>query len=243
LLGENKLVDKYNIYCDESCWMRFDDTHVIAWGAIWCPSNKVSEIHRALREIKSKHGLPVDFEVKWNKVSIGKIDFYSELVSYFFAREDLYYRGLIAPDKSILDHISFNQTHNDWYYKMYFDLLKVIIDPKYTPEASFNIYFDLTDKWQPYRLRQLNTVFKRYLGDYTDEIVLNLQGVESKEVGIIQIVDLITGAITYANRGLNTNEAKLEIIEIIRRNTNLSLKDSTSATRKKFNLLVWRPKA
>jgi len=236
------LIDSYNIYCDESCWMRFDNTHVIAWGAIWCKSKKVPEIHKDLREIKSKYGLPKNFEVKWNKVSNGKIDFYTELISYFFTSKDLFYRGLIVPDKSIIDHIAYNQTHNEWYYKMYFDLVKVIINPKNTPNSSFKLYFDLTDKWQPYRLRQLNTVLRNYLGDYKEQIVLSIQGVDSKEVGIIQIVDLITGAITYANRGLSTNKAKLSIIQQIRCFTNLTLSNSTSATRKKFNLLVWHPK-
>lgn len=38
-------------------------------------------------------------------------------LNYFFNCADLHFRCLIVPDKQQLDHVRFNQTHEDWYYK------------------------------------------------------------------------------------------------------------------------------
>ena len=234
-------INKYNIYCDESCWMQFDDTHVIAWGALWCPYEKVVGFHEDLRAIKKNHGLSKDFEVKWKKVSPGKVEFYSEIINYFFKQDDLFFRGLLVPDKSILDHESFRQTHNEWYYKMYFDLLKVIINPNNRSNSCFNIYFDYKDTWQANRLRELNTVLINYLGNAKANIINNFHSVDSDEVGLIQLADIFTGAIAYTNRDLKTSDAKLQLIKSIQDLSTLSLRNTTPQGSTKFNLLVWQP--
>ena len=74
----------YNVYCDESCHLENDGIKVMALGAIWCPVAKRAEISKRLREIKLKHGLSADFEIKWTKVSKGKLDFYLDVIDYFF---------------------------------------------------------------------------------------------------------------------------------------------------------------
>lgn len=48
---------------------------------------------------------------------------------------------LVIPDKTELHHQKFNQTHDNFYYKMYFDLLKTIFEPK----AFYDIYVDIKD--------------------------------------------------------------------------------------------------
>lgn len=235
-------LNNYNVYCDESCWLQFDKTNVIAWGAIYCPSNLVYEIHKDIKTIKTKYNLNKNLEVKWNKVSIGRGDFYLELIDYFFSNSNLYYRGLIVPDKSILDHSSFNQDHNEWYYKMYFELLKNIIDQNTKGETSFKIYFDVKDKWQAVRLQYLSSVLKNYFKNTSEKINLKMQSVSSNEVGLIQLADLITGAITYVNRNLNDNKGKVSVINKIKFHSGLTLNRTTPVNNKKFNLLVWHPK-
>ena len=73
-------------------------------------------------------------------MSAAKLDLYLDLIDYFFDDDDLNFRVLVA-DKSILDHGAFNQSHDEWYYKMYFDMLKVIFDP----ECRYRIYLDIKD--------------------------------------------------------------------------------------------------
>ena len=52
-------------------------------------------------------------ELKWTKISPGKLDLYKDLVNYYFDDDDLHFRALIIPDKSKLEHKRFNQTHDD----------------------------------------------------------------------------------------------------------------------------------
>jgi hypothetical protein len=65
------------------------------------------------------------FEVKWTKISSAKLDFYLNLVDYFFDDDDLHFRCVLI-DKNLLNHGNFGQTHDDWYYKMLFTMLEPI---------------------------------------------------------------------------------------------------------------------
>ena len=130
---------EYNIYCDESCHLENDHIKVMVLGGIWCAKEKKREISKRIREIKSDFGLAPEFEIKWNKVSPAKKDFYLRLIDYFFDDDDIHFRALVVSNKSVLNHDRFNQTHDDFYYKMYFDLLKVI----FTPSNCYNIYIDI----------------------------------------------------------------------------------------------------
>ncbi len=44
-------------------------------------------------------------------------------------------------DKSQIKHEEYNQDHDDFYYKMYYQLLS----KKLVPEHSYNIYLDFKD--------------------------------------------------------------------------------------------------
>jgi hypothetical protein len=48
-----------------------------------------------------------------------KAVFYLALIDLSLANDRLRFRGLVVPDKSRLDHARFDQSHDDWYYKMY----------------------------------------------------------------------------------------------------------------------------
>ena len=94
------------------------------------------------RTIKEKHGLNSHFEIKWTKVSESKIDFYLELLDYFWKKDDLHYRGLVATGKDKLDHMKYNNDdYNLWYYKMYFRTL----DPIIRQENEYHILVDIKD--------------------------------------------------------------------------------------------------
>jgi len=59
----------FNIYCDESCHLENDGISSMVLGAIWSPANRRVTLDTGLRQLKSAHGLPVNFEIKWTKVS------------------------------------------------------------------------------------------------------------------------------------------------------------------------------
>lgn len=228
---------EYNIYCDESCHLLNDKSNVMVLGGIWCLKEKKKEIFKRLREIKVKHDLPESFEVKWNKVSPSKQDFYMSLIDYFFDDDDLHFRGLVV-NKEILDHKKFNQTHDDFYYKMYFDLLKVILEPS----SSYNIYIDIKDTRGQSKVDELTRVLRSSHYDYDQKIVKNVQQIKSHEVELLPLADLIIGAIGYLHRGLNTNSAKVAIIKRIQQRSGYNLLNSTLYRESKTNLFIWKPR-
>jgi hypothetical protein len=226
-----------NIYCDESCHLEHDNQKVMVLGAVWCPFDKKDEIFERIREIKVKHGLKRDLEIKWTKVSKSKVQFYLELVDYFFDDDDLHFRGLVVPDKSILKHKELEQDHDTWYYKMYFSMLKVLIDPN----AKNRIFLDIKDTRSADKTKKLHDVLCNEKYDFDRQIIEKIQTVRSHEVELIQLADLLIGAVSYINRGLKENEGKLNVIERIKERSRYSLIRTTYLKEDKFNILIWHP--
>lgn len=229
---------EYNIYCDESCHLLHNEGTVMVFGALWCLNSKKHEAFKRIREIKLKHGLKHDFEIKWNKVSPAKVDFYMDIVNYFFDDDHLHFRALIVPDKSKLNHEAFNQDHDTFYYKMYFDLLKVIL----SPDCGYNIYIDIKDTRSQHKVDKLHDVLRNKNYDYHDQIIKRIQQVHSHEVELLQITDLLAGAVGYLHRGLHQNSAKVQLIERIKERSGYSLMKTTLYKEEKMNIFVWRPR-
>jgi hypothetical protein len=227
---------EYNIYCDESCHLEHDKEKAMVLGSIWVSKDQSSAINTRIREIKIKHSLKSDFEIKWHKVGDKKISFYEDLIDYFFDDDHLHYRALVIPDKSKLNHSLHNQTHDDFYYKMYFDLLKVILDP----ECAYNIYLDIKDTRSQQKVLKLQDVLRNSHYDFSKQIIKKIQQVHSHEIEILQITDLLTGALSYLHRGLNTSSAKLKLIERIKERSKYSLMHSTLYRESKMNIFIWK---
>lgn len=225
----------YNIYCDESCHMENDHQQVMILGAVWCPLEKSQELSKHLREIKDRHGIRSEFETKWTKVSPAKKDFYIDLIDYFFDNEHLHFRALIIPDKSMLQHEKFGQDHDTWYYKMYFDMLKVIL----SPDDCYRIYLDIKDTRGASKVKKLHDVLCNNMYDFQRRIIERVQIIRSHEVEMLQLADLLIGAISYVNRGLTGSAAKLALIERMKKRSHYGLRRTTLLLEKKINLFRW----
>jgi len=226
----------FNVYCDESCHLENDHQKAMVLGAVWCPMEKAREIAVRIREIKVKHDLSSRFEIKWVKVSPAKIRFYLDIMDYFFDDDDLHFRALIVPDKSKLRHEDFQQTHDEWYYKMYFDLLKVIL----RPDARYRIYLDIKDTRGGDKVAKLRDVLCSSVLDFSREIIQTAQLVRSHEVELMQLADLLVGSVGYANRGLASSLAKLTLVARLRERSGYHLTRTTLFREDKVNLLVWQ---
>lgn len=227
----------FNVYCDESCHLEKDQLAVMVLGAIWCPTDKSREIAERLREIKVRHGLSEDFEVKWSKVSPAKEAFYRDLVDYFFDDDDLHFRTLIIPDKGKLDHKAFGHDHDTWYYKMYFTLIRAILDPS----DRYHIYLDIKDTKSAAKVRKLHDVLCNDMYDFARQVIARVQNVRSHEVEQVQLADLLTGAVSYANRGLTGNAGKVQLVQRIRQRSTYSLTKTTLLRESKMNIFRWHP--
>jgi len=226
----------YNVYCDESCHLENDHQKVMVLGAVWCPISKRREIADRMREIKSKHGLTPYHEVKWSNVSPAKIDFYLDLVDFFFDDDDLHFRALVVPDKSVLNHAAFRQDHDQWYYKMYFTMLKTILNP----HDRYRVYIDIKDTQGGHKIRKLHDVLCNSLYDFSKNIVEQVTLVDSREVQQQQLADLLIGAVMYANRGEFNSTAKKALVDRIKRRSRYSLVQTTLPRETKFNVFIWQ---
>jgi Protein of unknown function (DUF3800) len=226
----------FNVYCDESSHLENDGQSVMVLGAVWCPLEKVREISTRLREIKERNGLKPLAEIKWTKVSPAKQQCYLDILDYFFDDDDLHFRALVIPDKSKLRHSDFSQTHDDWYYKMYFSMLKVILEPN----SVYRIYLDIKDTRSENKIRKLHEFLCNHVQDSERRIVEKLQSVRSHEVSILQLSDLLIGAVNYANRNLQTSEAKLKFVQRLRERSHCDLTRSTLPLESKVNISVWK---
>jgi len=219
-----------NIYCDESCHLQNDKEPVMVIGAVYCPIEKKEEIFERLYSFKVKHNLiPKNkkndkdnrpyYELKWNKVSKSKIEYYKDVINYFFDDDDLQFRVLVVSNKTDIDYEKFNHTHDTFYYKMYFGMLKAILNP----ENSHHIYIDIKDTKSKEKVHKLEQVLRNDKYDYSKEIIKKVQQVRSHEVEILQLADLLVGATAYVNRGLANSKAKNELINLIKHRNHKNL--------------------
>ena len=228
----------YNVYCDESCHLEHDGVPVMAWGAITCERREVRAVAEAIRALKAAHGLKPGFEAKWTKVSPAKVAFYLALIEFFLADDRLRFRGLVVPDKTRLDHDRFGQDHDECYYKMYFTMLR----PIFTAPHRYRIYLDVKDTRGGPKTRKLHEVLANSLFDFDRECIERVQQVRSHESELLQLTDLLIGALTYANRGLTSSAAKIAILERLRTGLGAQVLTRTSAfAAVKFNILAESP--
>lgn len=228
--------NEFNIYCDESCHLEMDRQSVMLLGAIWCPKSAVQEISQDLRKLKIRHN--ARGELKWIKVSKSKQEFYVELINYFFNTANLRFRCLVVTDKLKLDHDYFNQgSHDTFYYKMYFSMLKAIL----SPTNRYYIYLDIKDTRSKYKIEKLREVLCNNVYDFTKKMIANIQHIRSHESELLQLADLLIGAVNYRNRNLEGNQAKVKIVTLLEDKIKQSLNLSTSLFKEKFNLFVFSP--
>lgn len=224
-----------NIYCDESNHLEADGIPTMVLGAVYGPIEKIKIANSRLREIKVKHKIAPSTEIKWTKVSPNKIAFYLDAIDYFYDNDDLHFRAIII-NKDTLNHGNFKQTHDDFYYKMYFELLSKILDPQNT----YSIYLDIKDTQGSKKIKKLKEILSNKMYDFDENIVQKIQLVHSHEVEVLQLADLLIGAMQFLNRGDVRSEAKKQIIERMKERSKYDLLKSTLVREEKTNLFYWK---
>jgi hypothetical protein len=227
---------RINVYCDESRHLEHDGKNPMVLGAVWCRTDFARVINERIREIKASNGVARSFEAKWSKVSPGNLKLYRDLIDYFFDNDHLHFRAVIA-DKTQLDHERFGQDHDTWYYKMYFTMLKHILDPT----ECYEVYLDIKDTQGAAKVRMLHDVLATSMYDFDREIVHRVQTVRSHEVETLQLTDLLIGAVGYANQPHQVSHAKAALVDRMRRRSGYQLTRTTLALEPKVNLLRWNP--
>lgn len=217
----------FNLYCDES-------THLIHDGHPYMLLSYISiaypQIRLAKEEIKAiKRKFNYTEELKWTNVHSATYKVYAELVDWFFMN-DLEFRGVVV-DKSQIDEKRADYSFNDFYFRMYFQLLHTKVDF----QNRYNVFLDIKDTCSGEKLEKMKKIMS-----YNSSIG-TLQFIPSRESVFIQLADVLMGAINY-NLRIQKGDvkgnviAKLKLIEKIKRHSNISLNTTTPLSRNKFNL-------
>lgn len=211
----------FNLYCDESTHLENDGMPYMIIAYISTPYNQLKQHKSAISDLKKEHRFKG--EIKWSNVSNAKYPFYNALIEYFFAT-DLYFRAIIIKKEQIQNN-KFGSTYDDFYFKMYYQLLHHKLNMEYT----YNVYIDIKDTKSHKKIKKLKEILSY------NAAIRNLQAIHSYEVNLMQLTDLIMGAINYRLRDLNKVIAKNNIIRKIEAECNGSLDKSTPLDEHKFN--------
>jgi hypothetical protein len=129
----------------------------------------------------------------------------------------------VGIEKAKINNNAFNQSYDDFYYKMYYYLLNHNINSLH----NYNVYLDIKDTLSAYKVNKLKEVLNTKFG-----VFRNVQNIRSHESIIMQVTDFMMGSISYLhNNAEKKNTAKVQIIEKIKHNCNDAL-ESTNYSNK-----------
>ena len=212
----------FNLYCDESTHLQHDGMPYMMIAYISSPYNEIKQHKEYFKFLRIKHKFKG--ETKWSSVSAGQYLYYADLIDYFFST-DLCFRSIIV-DKSQINESQSGFSYDDFYFKMYYQLIHHKISLAY----HYNIYLDIKDTKSHKKLATLKEILK------LNTSIKSFQFIRSHESSFMQLTDLIMGAINYKLRGYNKVIAKNRIIEKIEQHSKVPITQSTPKNADKFNL-------
>lgn len=202
---------EYDIYCDESRSDIFTSKktldHFMVIGGLWLETKNRSKFKEELQNLKKQNRC--FGEIKWNKISPAREDFYKKVVDYFFSKgDDLRFRCIVV-DKNKVDLMRYHQADAELsFYKFYYQLLHHWI-------LDFNAYSIYLDT-KTYRVKDRISVLRNCLrnANLSSEIK-NVQALPSHELVFIQLTDLFVGAVSASfNQGVMSNVKKNMLVSI-----------------------------
>jgi hypothetical protein len=218
-----------NIYCDES---RHTSNHAdpfMVIGALSCPRDQRERVTRHLNLMRKQHNVWREFG--WKTLSPSRRDFYWALLDFFCNERDLAFRCLVV-DRNILDHDQFNQGDNELgFYKLYYQMLVHWLKPA----CAYHLYLDWQQNQTQRRFTDLRDILRRRL---TGKAKIEcLEPVNSRQVPMIQLTDLMIGAVGYSWNDRRGSEIKKTFCTDLARAVGLPvLKASTQLGEEKFNI-------
>ncbi|KIM02927.1 MAG: DUF3800 domain-containing protein [Sulfuricurvum sp.] len=228
---------KYKIFCDESNHLHNDKSDLMVIGGIGCPSESVEFVNRTIKHLKHKHNAMG--ELKWTKLNNNKKAFYKELLEFFFSSVDLRFNAQVVLNKSRLNHNQYNEGEADiFYYKMYYFALL----PFFKVDDTYNIFMDYKDTKGGQRVAELKKIiYNTFYGNIDVDFTI----IHSHESQIMQLADVMIGAIGYKNRQDIKHESEIKnfIIATIEELGGISLDVSTPLWEEKFRIYRFTPRS
>lgn len=223
------------VYCDES---RSDYFHhppaesgsYALIGGVWIQAEKRSIYKGKIKKLRNIHSVLGEF--KWNRVCPARQKFYRDIIKFFF-RSEARFRAILLPAER-LDALKFHQADNElMFYKFYYQLLHHWIEPF----NRYHIFLDLKTNRLNNRINTLKEVLRN--SSIASEIT-DVQALPSKDLDLLQLADILIGAVGYHFHGLNTSTAKNTILQEIEAHIGHPI-TPTNHAEEKFNIFLFSP--
>ena len=234
-----------HVYCDES---RQTQDRYMVFGGIVVYASAVEAFSQAMtlwRDGQNMHA-----ELKWTKVSNQKVAEYKSLVDLFFSlagKNQLHFKSIVF-DTTQIDYKTYHEGDRELgLYKFFYQfLLHSFGQYAVEKDRRMLVFFDrrqTKQKLSTFCVILNRGIRKKFRCDC--DVVRNVQVVDSKKCDLMQIADVLMGAIGYQNNDCHlrpgARRAKIELADYIARKANLmSLKQNTPRKMKHFGIWLFQ---
>lgn len=222
----------FEVYCDESRQELFKTRppgeNYVLIGGIWIKAADREGHKEAIKAVRRRYGVAGEF--KWNRVSPSRVDFYKALVNRFFDR-DIRFRA-IALRADELDVVRFHDADNElMFHKFYYQLLHHwILDFN-----KYRVFVDTKTNRKRDRIFTLGECLRN--SNLTSDV--SVQALPSHELDLIQLADVLIGAVSYKLHRRSTSEAKLAVVAEMEKRLDREI-GPTPRSEEKFNVFRFR---
>ena len=201
------MITEYELYSDE----RYQDPNSLLLGGIICTSQRRAILESALMKVRSEANLT--HEMRWRKVSKKYLDAYKAWIDVFFndpySRFSLLHLNLADQQwQSFSPRFNRKSTYDDKLASVFYQFLLVSFgrlgDKKrwwVYPDAGFFSKDTVLDRVE----FLLNRTYKKAFGSNTSRIIRRAQARDSKSEELIQLADVLLGAIGCKVAAKNPN--------------------------------------
>jgi len=225
-----------HLYCDESRHLPHDREPFMLLGLVTCPADKARAYHLELRALCRAHGLTDDYEMKWTHVRPGKLPFYQAVLAWFLAKEDVAFRALLLPDKAEVFQRLPDDSQDMAYYRLYAQLLRSAL----TDNGKHRAFLDMKDTRGGEKVRELENLLRLQTDDHAADKILGLQQMQSHEARLLQLADVLLGAIGAAHSHLPLPAPKQALITQLVEAIGSPLNWDTAAFSQKLAVATYR---
>ena len=221
----------FEVYCDESnpefFKSRLDGENYVLIGSIWIKAEDRPAHKTAIKLIREHH--QVGGEFKWTRLSPSRVEFYTEIVDWFFGASEARFRIIVLPVIELDDKL--HKYDNELaFYKFYYQVLHHwILD-----HNNYRIFVDTRTNRLHERLKTLERCLN--YANLTSEVTI--QALPSDELDLIQVADVLIGAVGYSFHGRKESKAKLQVVEAIKKKIGGEIR-TTRKTEEKFNVFLF----
>lgn len=215
---------EYLIYCDESRHTSDSGDRYMVIGAVSCPASRKRDLVRRVHNLRAIHSTQGEFG--WKRLSPNKRQFYWDVMALFVNEADLQFRCIVVDKREFI-----SDDAELGFYKLYYQMLVHWLGP----ECAYRIYLDFQQNREQGRFRVLHDILSHKLSGRAQ--ILSLEPSDSSELDLMQLTDLLIGAVGYTWNCRTESATKVAFChDLARALGRSSLAGGTGPSEVKFNV-------